>query len=128
MSLNANMAKGCNNGDKRSTKLENCNRLLYNLGGMANLADIGVSKGWLKPKSVTWIHGNLELLKARVVLGWVTYLAFVFWCTLPLTIYPIIVGHPIIGDLDVFNQPYGLPLGEGERCSPLVHNVEGVYI
>ena len=39
-------------------------------------------------------HGIIEvkLLKAKIILGWVTFLTLDFQCALPLMIHPIIVG------------------------------------
>ena len=58
-------------------------------------------------------------VKAGIVLGWLTFLAFEFRCTLPQMVHSIIVGlYP--DELDIFNQPCGNPelaLG-GERCRP----------
>lgn len=54
--------------------------------------------------------------KAGIILRWVTFLAFGFWCTLPPMTHQIIAG--VLGELDISNQPYGnLGLGlEGYSC------------
>ena len=50
-------------------------------------------KGGLNPSPLPGSHGNceVELPKAKIVLGWVTFLALDFWGTLP----PIVV-HPTV--------------------------------
>ena len=50
-------------------------------------------EGWHNLKAVTKSHGNSEvkLPKAGILLGWVTFLALDFQCTLPPLVHPIIV-------------------------------------
>ena len=94
-----------------------------------------VRVGWLKPKALTGPHviSNIKMPKARIVFGWVTFLAFDCWCTLP----PI-YGTPKSywkwpGEPDIFHTPceilgacpWGKHIGASHiacihsRCSPL---------
>ena len=64
-------------------------------------------KGGLHPRAHPGFHGNYEVKppKAGIALGWVTFLAFDFWCALLPIVHPIIVR--CLGELDSFNQPCG---------------------
>ena len=63
--------------------------------------DLRGTRGWLKPKALTWIPWEVKPSKAEMIPGWVTFLALDFQCTLPPMVYLIIVG------VYIFNHPCG---------------------
>ena len=72
--------------------------------------------GWLKSKVLTGTHGNSKINppKARIILGWETFLALDLWCTLPPMFHPIIVDKSRwTGSFQSTTwEPQGLLLGE----------------
>ena len=64
---------------------------LYVCVSLLPINTLQVSKGSLKPRPSPISQGNpeIKLPKARIVLGWVTFLPLDFWFTLPPMFYPI---------------------------------------